>query len=116
MIEWESTGYEGRHDHEREEIAALKDSDGGLRGSHKDSGDSGVANRVENPPSDCLKLTPFDLYCELRKLIAQETGISCAWEQHPGPVTKDEFVRIYSRIHMVLLGFWSDMFRAQGSQ
>ncbi len=46
--EWDSDGFEAWRDYQREEMAALKDSDAGLRALGYGSGNSGVAARAED--------------------------------------------------------------------
>ncbi len=47
-------------------------------------------------------MTPLDLFCMLREILAEECGCKVCWGQHPHPLSADELTAIQSRILQIL--------------
>jgi len=43
-------------------------------------------------------ITPSELFTKITRILAQESGCSASWAQHPGPLTSTELERIGIRL------------------
>jgi hypothetical protein len=61
-----------------------------------------MASKIESPAGPPGQSTPFQLAQALERIVAEETGCTASWVQHPGNVRPEELQRIAPRICALL--------------
>jgi hypothetical protein len=61
-----------------------------------------MASRIESLAGPPGQPTPFQLARALERIVAEETGCTASWVQHPGSVRPEELQRIAPRICALL--------------
>jgi hypothetical protein len=61
-----------------------------------------MASEIESPARPQGQPTPFQLARALERIVAEETGCTASWVQHPGTVRAEELQRIAPRICALL--------------